>query len=394
MSLIFYDDSPVFGGHEVMALLGLEAVLSEFAGPLHFFAAAANPKLCAKVTALAVNHPQLRLETLDYHSSKLESLRNTLQPSRVRRLAHRFEQLHPSLVVAIQGNIEHSSLALLAARRTAIPSTSYLPVPHSNATMGARLGAFRDLFASRLFQVPDSFITISDEMAKLLRQRGATAPIHIVYNGVDTSRFRPGGGQDARATVARASCPEPSFAAACRQLNLPENKILLGIIGRIEFRQKQQHLLVQALATNASLAAACHLVFAGDGPDRAALRSLIDEHRLSATLLPWCDPAPLYQALAALVIPSRYEGLPLVMLEALASGTAVLASDRDGMKDLLPAEWRFEPNNPAALAATLVRFIQQGRPAPTAALIARVRDSMSLEAFRLAFAATIRNLIP
>ncbi|MEI6606980.1 MAG: glycosyltransferase [Verrucomicrobiota bacterium] len=394
MSLLFYDDSPVFGGHEVMALLGLEAVLAEFSEPLYFFAAAANAKLCEKVAALAASHPQLRLETLDYHSSKLESLRNLLQVSRSRRLALRFEQLQPSLVVAIQGNIEHSSLALLAARRAAIPVTSYIPVPHSNAAMGARLGAIRDVFAKGLFRLPNSFITISDEMANILRQRGASVPIHIVYNGVDTSRFRPGGGQDARATVARASCPEPSFAPACRQLNLPSDKILLGIIGRIEFRQKQQHLLVQAIASTPALAAACHLVFAGDGPDSGALRSLIDEHRLSATLLPWCDPAPLYQSLAALVIPSRYEGLPLVMLEALASGTAVLASDRDGMKDVLPAEWRFEPNNPIALAATFNRFIQQGRPAPAPVLVARVRDSMSLEAFRRAFAATIVSLIP
>ncbi len=412
MSLIFYDDSPVFGGHEVMALLGLEAVLAEWPGPVVFFTAAANAKLCAELAALAASHPQLRLETLDCHSSKLEALRNQLRPSRARRLAQRFEQLRPALVVAIQGNIEHSSLALLAARRAAIPSTSYIPVPHSNAAMGARLGALRDVFAKGLFHVPDSFITISDEMARLLRLRGATAPIHIVYNGVDTARFQPGetsaiaarpgnaetdgtngGGQDARATVARASCPEPAFAAACRQLDLPSDKILLGVIGRIEFRQKQQHLLVQALATDPSLTAACHLVFAGDGPDRAALRSLVGQHSISATFLPWCDPAPLYHALAALVIPSRYEGLPLVMLEALASGTAVLASDRDGMKDLLPAEWRFESNDPAALAATLVRFMQQGRPAPAPALVARVRDSMSLEAFRKAFAATVLGLI-
>ncbi|MEI7953748.1 MAG: glycosyltransferase [Verrucomicrobiota bacterium] len=377
MSLIFYDDSPVFGGHEVMALLGLEAVLAEVAAPLHFFAAAANVKLCTKVAALAANHPHLRLETLDYHSSKFEALRNQLQPSRARRLAQRFRQLHPSLVVAIQGNIEHSSLALHASRCASIPVTSYIPVPHSNAVMGARLGTIRDLFASRLFRLPGSFITISDEMARLLRLQGVTAPIHIVYNGVDTARFQPGG----------------EAVAARQQLNLPTGKILFGIIGRIEFRQKQQHLLVQALAANSSLAATCHLVFAGDGPDRAALQSLIQQQGISATLLPWCDPAPLYQTLDALVIPSRYEGLPLVMLEALASGTAVLAADRDGMKDLLTAEWRFESNSSTALAAALTSFIQQGRPTPAAALVARVRDSMSLQAFRAAFAATIRNLI-
>lgn len=372
MSILFYDDSPVFGGHEVMALLGVEAVLAEFPGPAHFFAAAANAKLCERVATLAAGHPQLILEKLSYHSSKLEALRNRLQPSRVRRLARRFGQLSPALVVAIQGNIEHSSLALLAARRAAIPSTSYLPVPHSNAAMGARLGVLRDVFASRLCTLPDSFITITEEMARLLRLRGATAPVHIVYNGVDTSRFRPGDAPDAR-----------------RQLNLPQDKILLGVIGRIEFRQKQQHLLVRALAGDPALVASCHLVFAGEGPDVRALQDLLAANKIAATVLPWCDPARLYQALDAVVIPSRYEGLPLVMLEALASGTAVLASDRDGMKDLLPADWRFDPDNPAALAAALSRFIQHGRPAPAAELVARVRDSMSLESFRRSFATTI-----
>jgi len=55
MSLLFYDDSPVFGGHEVMALLGLEAVLADFPGPVRFLAAAANVKLCEKVAALAAD---------------------------------------------------------------------------------------------------------------------------------------------------------------------------------------------------------------------------------------------------------------------------------------------------------------------------------------------------
>jgi glycosyltransferase involved in cell wall biosynthesis len=375
MSLLFYDDSAVFGGHEVMTLLGLEAVLADFAGPVHFLAAAANAKLCERIAAIAAVHPQLVLEKVSYHSSKLEALRNQVQPARSHGLAKRFAQLRPALVVAIQGNIEHSSLALLAARHVGIPCTSYIPVPHSNAEMGARFGALRDHFASRLFTLPDSFITITDEMAKLLRHRGATAPIHIVYNGVDTARFLPG---------------DP--VAACRQLNLPLDKILIGVIGRVEFRQKQQHLLVQAIAAEPALSTACRLVFAGDGPDVAALRTLVEQSQISATILPWCDPARLYQALDALVIPSRYEGLPLVMLEALAAATAVLASDRDGMKDLLPPAWRFEPNNPTALATTLSRFIQQGRPAPAAALVARVRDSMSLVAFRRAFSSTLLTL--
>lgn len=375
MSILFYDDSPVFGGHEVMSLLGLEAVLADFAEPVHFIASSTNTKLCEKLQSIAADHPQLTLEQVDYHSSKLEALRNRLKPSRIAKLADRFRQLQPALVVAIQGNIEHSSLALHAARRVCVPCTGYIPVPHSNAEMGARLGALRDVFCAGLFQLPDSFITITEEMARLLKLRGATAPIHIVYNGVDTSRFHSG-----------------DSGQACDALGLPPDRIWIGVIGRIEFRQKQQHLLVRAIAAEPSLAKSCHLVFAGDGPDRDALKALISQHKLSGTVLPWCDPAQLYQALDALVIPSRYEGLPLVMLEAIASGTAVLGSDRDGMRDLLPADWRFEPDNPAALASAISGFIENGKPGPNAALVERVRGSMSLPSFRKAFSSTILGL--
>ncbi len=378
MSILFYDDSPVFGGHEVMSLLGLEAVLTDFSNSVHFIAASANNKLCEKVAGIAVRHPHLTLETVGWHDSKLEALRNRLQPSRIKTLANRFRQLSPTLVVAIQGNIEHSSLGLHAARRAGIPCVSYIPVPHSNAEMGARFGALRDIFCAHLFKLPDAFITITDEMARLLKQQGATAPIDIVYNGVETQRFQPG---DAK--------------AACDELSLPFDKVRVGVIGRIEFRQKQQHLLVQAIASDPALAASCHLVFAGDGPDISALQDLIRQHQLSATVLPWCDPARLYQALDALVIPSRYEGLPLVMLEALSTGTAVLGSDRDGMKDLLPKVWRFEPNNPAALSTALGQFIANHCPAPDPALVSRVRETMSIGSFNHSFSvAVLRHVGP
>jgi glycosyltransferase involved in cell wall biosynthesis len=375
MSLLFYDDSPVFGGHEVMSLAGLDAVLESSPEALVFLASESNEKLLARLADLKTRHPHLLVETVDWHSSKLEAARNLFRPSRIARLADRFEKLGPSLVVAIQGNIEHSSLSLHAARRARIPSASYIPVPHSNHQMGAKLGWLRDRFCGPLFRLPDAFITITDEMARLLRVRGATAPIHIVYNGVDTARFQPG-----------------DQAAARSSLVLPDGKTLLGVVGRIEFRQKQQHLLVDAIASKPDLAARCHLVFAGDGPDAGALRALLDQRKVSGTVLSWCDPAPLYQALDALVIPSRYEGLPLVMLEALATGTTVFGSDRDGMRDLLPPDRRFDPRESAPLAAAISGWIGHGCPGPEDALIRRVRESMSMPSFRHAFTQVIHTL--
>lgn len=372
MSILFYDDSPVFGGHEVMSLLGLQAVLNQYPAPVHFLLSPANQKLCDQISDLASRYPNLTPVLLNEHSSKLEALRNRLKPSRIHSLAARFLQIKPSLVVAIQGNIEHSSLALHAARAAVIPSVSYIPVPHSNAEMGARFGKIRDLFAAHLFTLPDSFITITDEMARLLKHRGTTAPIHIVYNGVDTNRFHPG---DAH--------------AACSQMDLPHDKIRIGMIGRIEFRQKQQHLLIDAISSNPRLAQSCHLTFAGDGPDSLTLTNRIHQQGISGNILSWCDPALLYQSLHALVIPSRYEGLPLVMLEALSSGTPVLASNRDGMKDLLPTEWLFQPGSSSALASTIASFIANGLPRAPASLVEKVQNSMSLTAFQKSFSAAI-----
>ncbi|MFN5833407.1 MAG: glycosyltransferase [Akkermansiaceae bacterium] len=368
MNLLFYDDSPVFGGHEVMALAGLEAVLASSRDSVLFLTSEANGKLLSRLQELAQRHPHLKIETVAWHSTKLEAARNLLQPSRHHRLAERFRQLAPDLVVAIQGNIEHSSLALHAARRAGIRCLSYIPVPHTNREMGAKLGTVRDLFCGHLFQLPDAFITITDEMARKLRQRGATCAVKIVYNGIDVERFHPGDQTEAR-----------------KLLGLPAGKILLGVVGRIEFRQKQQHKLVEAVASDPGLAAACHLVFAGDGPDSGILHELLEKHNILGTILTWCDPAPLYRSLDALVIPSRYEGLPLVMLEALATGTSVFGSDRDGMKDLLPADRRFNPDQHSSIASSLSAWLRDGRPAPPEQLVMHIRKTMSSEAFGEAF---------
>lgn len=377
MSLLFYDDSPVFGGHEVMTLAGLEAILQRSTEPLLFFASQANDKLLARLDEISSRFPQLKIIKLPWESSRFESIRNRFLPSRIKKLADQLRSHHPSLLVAIQGNIEHSSLSLHAAKLIGLRSVSYIPVPHSNEQMGAKLGKWRDIFCRHLFQLPNAFLTITDEMANMLKLRGATSPIHIVYNGIDTSRFHTGDKNEAR-----------------KILSLPIEKHLLGIVGRIEFRQKQQHLLIEAIASENNLAATCHLVFAGDGPDAQELSARIHAHQLSATILPWCDPAPLYRALDALVIPSRYEGLPLVMLEALASGTAVFGSDRDGMKDLLPCSMRFQPDSAKSLAQVLSQWLKANSPPPAEELVHRVRSTMSLSAFGKSFYATIQKLRP
>lgn len=375
MKLLFYNDSPVFGGHEVMALLGIQGLLKTSTDPLICFSAEANTNYLEKLSELKASHEQLHIETVPWHAHKLEALRNRLKPSRARALAARIRPHNPDLIVAVQGNIEHSSLSLHAAKAIGTPCCSYIPVPHRHVEMGAKLGALRDLSCAHLFHLPDSFITCTDELALTLKRRSGGAPTHVVYNGIEMERFSPG--------------PQRQ---ALERFQLPADKLILGMVGRLEFKQKQQHLLVEAVAADTHLRRVAHLIFCGDGPDRNALEQLLSDRQVSGTIIPWSDTAPLYHALHALVIPSRYEGLPLVMIEALASNIPVIGSDRDGMRDLLPAAMRFDPENLSELTEILIRFQRDGMPQPDPRQVEKVRREMSHRAFQQSFADVLRHL--
>jgi glycosyltransferase involved in cell wall biosynthesis len=90
----------------------------------------------------------------------------------------------------------------------------------------------------------------------------------------------------------------------------------------------------------------------GSGPDEEKLKTMIAELSLGqqVQVLPWKDDLGLvYAGIDMLLIPSRFEGVPLVMLEAMSAGVPVVASNVDGMAELLPSEWLFPFGDSKAL---------------------------------------------
>jgi len=301
MRIIVYDDNPGFGGHQTMACHGIEAL-------------AADPQL----EVVCMFNP--RNKRLAAHAEEIPNIQTFEAPRAIRRL----QALNPDLVLCIQGDIGQSTKAVTAAKKAGIECISYIAIPHRMADMGTKFGTLRDRVSQRLFNRPSRYIAISKSMRALLIERGVTKPIAVVPNGIPpppAPRLKP-------------QNPNPT----------------LGLLGRVEFNQKQQDFMLQTFIDYPAVFGDCRLLIAGNGPDEGKLRKLASG-KDNISILPWQDDSEaFYDQIDFLMLPSRYEGVPLVMLEALARGIPVIGSDRDGMRDILPGAWRFEPENPTALA--------------------------------------------
>jgi glycosyltransferase involved in cell wall biosynthesis len=139
-------------------------------------------------------------------------------------------------------------------------------------------------------------------------------PVHVIPNGVDSYRFHP--------------APESETHRAHQPLRLL-------FVGRVHPEKNLGIVLRQLAALPPATQERYELQIAGDGAQRPALEELAGKLGLSVRVrwLGWqpkeAVPA-LYRSTDALINPSQYEGMPNVVLEAMASGLPVLASDVPG----------------------------------------------------------------
>jgi glycosyltransferase involved in cell wall biosynthesis len=170
---------------------------------------------------------------------------------------------------------------------------------------------------------------------------------------------------------------EPVASGVARaELGLPEGQ-LVGIAGRVSFAQKGHDVLLRAAEEYRDPASGPdpRFVVAGDGPDVALLRREIARRRLEDRFLvlgPVTSIDAFLSAVDGIVIPSRFEGLPLVALEALWAGTPGVASRIDGLAQIWPERWLVEPDDPHALALCL-RSLLSTPPAERATVVAGAR---------------------
>jgi glycosyltransferase involved in cell wall biosynthesis len=117
-----------------------------------------------------------------------------------------------------------------------------------------------------------------------------------------------------------------------------ESDIVIAYAGRL-VREKRVDLLIDAFAKLLAERPSAHLFIAGEGPDEARLRDQVTRQNLGHVhflgLLPRHEVHQLLAGADSLVLPSRFEGFPMVVLEALACGVPVVAADVGGVREIL-----------------------------------------------------------
>jgi glycosyltransferase involved in cell wall biosynthesis len=232
----------------------------------------------------------------------------------------------------------------LAARLAGVPVV--VSTLH-NADVWARRWPLGALYGATA-RFADRLIAVSEEVrAYHLAQTGLPAEkVQVIENGVDLRRFYR---QQAAGEKIRA------------ELGISSTSILFGVIGRLK-PQKDHLTFLQAAAEILRRLPSARFLVVGEGPLRAELEQRAAELGLLPALIFTglrLDLPAVLAALDLLVISSRWEGLPVTLLEAMAAEKPVVATAVDGIRGVAVPEVTallVPPAEPAALAEACLRL--------------------------------------
>lgn len=203
----------------------------------------------------------------------------------------------------------------------------------------------------------DQLVAVSEAVASSLRTAGiASERIVTIPNGVDAPRVQRSA-QDVRRELG-AGGP------------------LLLHVGRFT-AQKRHDLLVRAVSDAVGLAPTLVVALAGEGPELTATTELAEALGVRSNLRflgRRDDVGDLMAAADLLLLPSDFEGLPLVLLEAMASGLAVVATRAPGVAEVIDegCAWVVERGDAWSLARAIGHALAD--PAERAARASVARD--------------------
>ena len=247
---------------------------------------------------------------------------NTEILNKAKKILKELNTIHSSIILA-QGDIELGSIYIRAANFEKIEIISYIPYTHSSQLMGKKISFLRDILNLKLYKLNNNYITIYNDAEAKLKLFNSNANVYILRNKV-------------RNLEVFNNKREEFFK------NNKNEFMRIFVIGRLFVKHKGHDRLIKSLSLMPdNVIKKIELNIVGDGPDFKFIEKTLKQRcpTLKVIFHGWhSEPWELAYTADLLVIPSRFEGVPLVMLEALELNIDVVATARDGMLDYLPKE--------------------------------------------------------
>lgn len=318
------------GGHEHMLLEWLSAAReSGLRATLY----------CRRGSELAelVQRHAFECRSVDYHLA-----RGRTPLARARLEAHNFFQTlrvaaklprdWPVLLApgVVQAGLIHLLACLIAGRKIVY----YVPMAYDAATMRVAWPRLRDCVTSKVVAGVRAWITINAEQARCLKEYWKVrVPVLVVPN---------------RLRILSTAALEPRSAAQSA------GALRVLYAGRFEVPHKGLDWLCEVLCANREWASGYVFSFQGRGDFQEALEEL--SRRLGPghiRIIPWGELAGTLAVHDVLVLTSRFEGFPLVAIEAIWAGIPVVATIESGLAEILIPECLVRFGDSAALQRAL-----------------------------------------
>ena len=255
------------------------------------------------------------------------------------KLASSLKQFKPAL---LQTFLFHANLAgRFAAKLAGVPRVfSGIRVAEKRSAIPLWLDRWTNFLVDKNICVSQAVAHFTETRAGIARRK-----ITVIPNGVDVDRF---------ANASRADLS---------QFGIPNGSRTLVTVGRLD-RQKGLSSLLEAAQTIIPQFDNLHFLLVGEGPERSMLESQIKERGVvnRVHLAGWRPDVPaIMKGATALVLSSLWEGMPNVVLEAMAAGLPVIATQVEGIDELVLPEITgntVPSNSPTDLAAAIAKLLQ------------------------------------
>ncbi len=236
-----------------------------------------------------------------------------------------------------------------------------------NVNLGSPL---RELVNRMTAGLNDRVIAVSEAARRVEISRGGVAPEKtvVIPNGVDPLAF---------------GRPTPQAGARARNaLGLPPHSILIGYVGRLHASKGVDDLL-RAFPPVLRRFPGARLLLAGEGDERPRLEQLSSAIGIAGAVHFLGDRADvplLLEGLDVFVMPSREEGMPNAVLEAMAVGLPIAATSAGGTPELIEhgrSGLLVTPGDVAGIAESIISLVADRARATALAAEARARASAS-----------------